>query len=146
MASASVGLPMASHHWSTGSWLVTIVEALVATFKDFEQVALLGFGEDGQPPVVEDQELDATEGLEQGGVSAVAAGERERLEEPRGAMIEDAASVPASFVAEGAGDPALADPGRPSDQEALGAVDPTVGMPRGPVFERLDRHLNRMFP
>ena len=89
--------------------------ALVAIFEDFEQVALLGFGEDRQPPVVEDQELDAGEGFEQAGVSAVAAGERERLEEPRRPVIEDASPVPAGFVAESAGDPALADSGRSHD-------------------------------
>ena len=43
---------------ASGSWLVTIVEArLVVIFEDFEQVAVLGLDEDGQPPVVEDQKL-----------------------------------------------------------------------------------------
>ena len=73
--------------------------ALVAMFEDFEEVALLGFSEDRYPPVVEDQELDAGEGFEQAGVSAVAAGERQRLEEPRRPMIEDASPVPAGPTA-----------------------------------------------
>ncbi len=68
--------------------------------------------------------MDAGEGFEPPGVSAVAASERERLEEPGRAATEDAAPVPAGLAAEGASDPALPGSGRPGDQEPLGAIDP----------------------
>ena len=42
-------------------------------------------------------------------------------------MVEDALPVAAGLVAERAGDPALADAGRPGDQEPFGAFDPVAG-------------------
>jgi hypothetical protein len=42
-------------------------------------------------------------------------------------MVEDASPIPASLVAERAGDPAFADAGRPGDQKPFGAVDPVAG-------------------
>ena len=58
--------------------------------------------------------MNAADGFEQAAIAAVAASEGERLEQPRDAMILDRAIVAASLVAEGAGNPALADPGRDS--------------------------------
>jgi hypothetical protein len=72
--------------------------ALVTVFEDFEEIALLRLGEDGEPPIVQDQELDARKVLEQPTVTAVAAGERERLEETRNAVIENAFAVPTCLV------------------------------------------------
>lgn len=53
----------------------------------FEQVAALGGGERREAPVVEDQQFGAGDGLEGAGVSAVASGERQRLEEARDAVV-----------------------------------------------------------
>src|SRR3546814_4458905 len=78
------------------------------------------------PPVVEDQQVDAGQRLEQPGVAAVAAGERQGLEEPGQAVVEDGAVVAAGLVAEGAGDPALAHTGRPGDQQVVPAGDPVA--------------------
>ena len=100
--------------------------ALMAIIDDLEQIAALLAGERGEPPIVEDEELDARRALEQPGIASVAAGERERLEQPRQAMIEDGTIVAAGLVAERAGDPALAGPGRAGDQEVLLAVDPVA--------------------
>ena len=65
--------------------------------------------------------------LEQPRVAAVAAGERQGLEQPRQPVVEDGAIVAAGLVAERAGDPALADAGRADDQQVLLAVDPVAG-------------------
>ena len=60
-------------------------------------------------------------------MAAVAAGERQRFEEPRDALVEDGASVTTGLVAKRAGDPALADAAGPGDQAVLMAVDPVAG-------------------
>ena len=65
--------------------------------------------------------------LEQPRMPAVAAGQRERLEQPRHAMVEDGAIVAACLVAERAGDPAFADAGRAGDQQVVLALDPVAG-------------------
>ncbi len=128
MASASVGSPMTSCQCSTGTWLVTMVErAAVAIVDDFEQVAALLGGQRGEPPIVEDEQVDAGDAGQQASVAAVAAGERERLEQPRQPVIEDGAIVAAGLVAERAGDPALAHPGRADDQQVQLALDPVAG-------------------
>ena len=80
-----------------------------------------------EAPVVEDEQLDAGEALEQAGMASVAAGERQRLEQPRHALVEDGAVVAAGLVPEGAGDPGFADAGRAGDQQILVAVDPIAG-------------------
>src|SRR5271170_5811928 len=94
---------------------------LMTVFEDFEEIALLGLGERRQAPIVQDQELDARETFEQ---ASVAAGERQRLEQARNPMVDHASAVPAALLAEGAGDPTLADAGGPGDQKSFGAVDP----------------------
>ena len=96
----------------------------MAIFEDFEEIALLGKGERRKPPIIQDQELDASERLEKPGVTTIAARERQRLEESGNALIEHASPVPAGLVAERAGDPAFADPCRPRDQKSFGARDP----------------------
>ena len=57
--------------------------APMAIFDDLEQIAALGGAEDGQAPVVENEQLDASERLQEPTVTAVAAGERERFEQAR---------------------------------------------------------------
>lgn len=58
----------------------------VAVLEDREQIAALGGGERREAPVVGDQQLDTGNGFEGAGVAAIAAGERERLEEARDAV------------------------------------------------------------
>jgi len=88
--------------------------AAVAIVDDFEQVAALLGGQRSEPPIIEDEQFDAGDAGEQTTVAAVAAGERQRFEQPRQPVIEDGAIVAAGLVAERAGDPALANPGRSS--------------------------------
>ena len=56
--------------------------------------------------------LQTAEGSDQARMAAIAAGERQVAEQLRHALIEDGAVVAAGLVAEGAGEPTLADAGR----------------------------------
>ena len=70
--------------------------------------------------------MNAADGFEQSAMSAVAASQGERLEQARNAVILDRTIIAAGFVAEGAGDPALAEPCCPCDEQVLVAVDPVA--------------------
>jgi hypothetical protein len=67
------------------------------------------------------------QGLEEPGVTPIAAGERQGFEEPGDTLVENGATVAASLVAERAGDPALADTGGADDGEVVVTVDPVAG-------------------
>ena len=86
---------MASCQCSTGSWLVTIVEA-VAVFGDLQEVAALGGGEVGGATIVNDHHLHAGDGLDDAFVAAVTAGKSEGFEHARGVLIEGRPSRHAS--------------------------------------------------
>jgi hypothetical protein len=58
--------------------------------------------------------LNAADGFEQAAIATVTASQGERLEQARNAVILDRTIVAAGFVTEGAGNPALAEPGRDS--------------------------------
>ena len=98
----------------------------MAIIKELQKVAPFGRIENREPPVVEDEELNATDGFEQAAIAAVASSEGERIEQARDAMILNRAIVAASFVAEGASNPAFAQPGCPCDEQVLIAVDPVT--------------------
>ena len=89
--------------------------ATVAIIKDLQQVAPFGRIENRQAPVIEYQELNAAEGFEQAAIAAVAASQGERLEQARDAVILDRTIVAAGLVAEGAGNPTLAQAGQSRD-------------------------------
>src|SRR6266478_367341 len=82
--------------------------ATVAIIKDLQKVAPFGRIENRKAPIIEDEELNPAEGFEQAAISAVAASQGERLEQARDAVILDRTIIAAGFVAEGAGNPALA--------------------------------------
>ena len=82
--------------------------ATVAIIQDLQKVAPFGRIENRKAPVIEDQELNAADGLEQATIAAVAASKGKGLEQARDAVILDRAIVAAGLVAEGAGNPALA--------------------------------------
>jgi len=65
---------------------------------DLQQIATLLLRQRGEPPVVEDQKLDACEGLEHPGMTSIAACERQGIEQPRHSLIEDGAIVSAGLV------------------------------------------------
>ena len=68
----------------------------VAVIQDFEQVLRLGAGEGVAQPVIEDQELSASEGVEEIGVGPVRVGQGELMKEARGAVVADGEVTPAS--------------------------------------------------
>src|ERR1043165_706822 len=57
-------------------------------------------------------------------MAAVAARQREILEQPGHALIENRTVVAAGLVAEGRGEPALADAGWPRERQIVMGVDP----------------------
>ena len=76
--------------------------AAVALLDDLKEV-LAGWGvERAKAEIVQDEDVDPRQRLEQPGVAAVAAGERQIAEQLRRALIEDGAVVAASFMAKGA--------------------------------------------
>ena len=82
---------------------------------DLQQITRLIEGDRGETPVVKDQEIDPRQGLQQPCVPAIAARERQGIEQPWHAMIEHGAIVAAGLVAERAGDPTFAEPGQAYD-------------------------------
>ena len=115
MASPRVGSPMMSCQWSTGSWLVMMVEPRPWRSSTISSRSRRAGGQGRQPPIVEDEEIDAAEVLSRRAIATVAARERERLEQARHAMIEHGAIVAAGLVSERAGQPAFADAGQAHD-------------------------------
>ena len=101
---------MMSCQCSTGIWLVTMVEARPWRSSRSSRRSRRSGGLRTESPVVEDEELNATDGFEQAAIAAVASSEGERLEQARDAMILDRAIVAASFVTEGASNPAFLSP------------------------------------
>ena len=98
----------------------------MAVVQDFEQVAPFAWGEDGEAPVVEDEQIEAGDGLDLAGMAAVAARERQRLEQARHAMVGAGAAIPTGLLAEGTGDPTLSEASRAGDQQVLVTGDPAA--------------------
>src|SRR5262249_4461615 len=80
----------------------------VSVLEDFEQIVTSAAVEGFEPEVIENEEIGAAEGFEEAWMTPIASGERQILAELRPAMIEDGSIVAAGFVADGAGEPALA--------------------------------------
>lgn len=115
MASPRVGSPITSCQCSTGIWLVTMVEARPwRSSRISSRSRRSGRIENRQTPIIENEELNAPEGFEHAAIAAVAPSQGEGLEQARDAMILDRTIVAARLVAEGAGNPTLAEPGRDS--------------------------------
>ena len=96
----------------------------VSLLENFEQI-MTGAGVEGfEAEVVENEQTGAAEGFDEARMAAIASGERQVLAELRPTMIEDGAIVAAGFLADGAGQPALADAGRADEGEIVMGVDP----------------------
>jgi hypothetical protein len=109
-------------HWELGG--DDRRSAAISLLEDFEEV-VTGAGVEGlEAEVVEDEEIGAAEGFDEAWMSPVAPGERKVAAELRPAMIENRAIVAAGSVADGAGEPAFADAGRPDEREIVVGVDP----------------------
>ena len=99
--------------------------AAISLLENFEQIVTSAGVEGFEAEVVENEQIGAAEGFDESRMAAVASGERQVLAELWPAMIEDGAIVAAGFLADGAGQPALADAGRGSD------ILPGIGKLRG---------------
>jgi hypothetical protein len=98
--------------------------AAVSFLEDFEQV-MAGAGVEGfEGEVVEDEEVGAAEGLDEARMAPIASGERQIFAELRPAMIENGAIVAAGFLADGAGEPTLANAGRADQGQIVMGIDP----------------------
>ena len=95
----------------------------MAVLEDLQHVAALHGGEDGEAPVIENDNLGPGDGLQQACMATVAPGDGKRLEQARHTVVDDGAAITAGLVAERAGDPALSKAGRPGDQQVLVPVD-----------------------
>ena len=100
--------------------------AAVAFFENLEQVVTSGGIERLETPVVEDEQLHAAERPLDAGIAAIAAGKGEVGEQLGNALVEHRAIVATCSVAERRGEPALADAGRPAQDQVLVRVDPTA--------------------
>src|SRR5208283_2671628 len=78
-------------------------------------------------PIVEDKQLDPRERAQEPGVAGVAVGDGEIGEEPGHAGVEDGDVLPARLVAEGAGEPTLAQTARPGDEQIAALGEPVAG-------------------
>jgi hypothetical protein len=101
--------------------------AIVPIIDDLQEIARLIVCQRGKPPVIEDQKFNASDGLEQAGMAAVAARQRQGVAQPRHALIEDGAIVSAGLVTECAGKPTFADAGLADDDQILMSIDPISG-------------------
>ena len=72
--------------------------ATMAIIKELQKVAPFGRIENRQPPVVENEELNASEVFEQAAIATVAPSKGERLEEARDAIILNRTIITAGFV------------------------------------------------
>src|ERR1700709_2465008 len=81
---------------------------VVAVLDDFQQVAALLSGQWLWSPVVQYEQVDARELAHQPGVAAIAAGQCQRTEQARTALVENREILPASPVAQCAGNETLA--------------------------------------
>ena len=74
--------------------------------------------------VVEYEQIGAAEGFDEARMTSIASGERQVLAELRPAMIENGSIVATGLLADGAGQPALADAGWADQGQIVVSVDP----------------------
>ena len=100
--------------------------AAVSLLENFEQI-VTGAGVEGfEAEVVENEQIGAGDGFDEARMAAVASGERQVLAQLWPAMIEDGPIVATGFLADGAGQPALADAGRADQGQIVVGVDPVA--------------------
>src|SRR3954454_3148401 len=99
---------------------------IVAILDDLQEIArLLGQQRLGAP-VVEHQQVGPGELTQELAVAPVAAGQRQRREQARHAVVQDREVLPASLVPKRAREPTFADPAPPGDQEVARGPDPAA--------------------
>jgi hypothetical protein len=81
---------------------------VVAVLDNLQEIAALFGIELLWSPIIEDEKIDASEGAQELGIATIAAGQRQRCEQARDAVIEDGEVLAARLVAERAGEPTFA--------------------------------------
>src|SRR5271157_1720033 len=99
---------------------------VVAILDDFEQIARLIGRERFGSPVVQDEQFDARQGAQEPGVARIPMGDGQIGEEPGGAGVENGHVFSARLLAEGAGEPALAQAARPGHEQIATLGDPVT--------------------
>ena len=100
----------------------------VAVFEDLEQIASLLVGERRHGPVIEEKEIDACEGIEEFGVSAVAATQPQVFEQARETEVGDAEALAARLVPQGARQERFPDPRGAGDEDVQVLLDEGVSL------------------
>ena len=103
------------------------MQAHAAALQQVEQVAPLLDGELRRRPGIENEQPDLRDPRQQAGVLAVDPRHRELVEQPRQPLVLHRKAVAGGLVAEGAGDPTLADTGLADDEQVLVPLDPLAG-------------------
>src|SRR5438309_1230835 len=98
--------------------------AFGAILEDLEQIVALGRGERRQAPVVDHEQLGLGQPGEQARVGAVAARDVEVVKQARGPGAVGRVAGAAGALGEGFGEPRLADPGGPEEEEVAMLGDP----------------------
>ena len=122
--------------------------AAVAFFEDFVEIAAGAGIERIEAPIIENEQLRAGQGSHDAGMAAVAAGQRKIGEQLGDALIKNRAVVAARLMAEGTGQPAFADAGRPAQDQIVVRLDPfaagelveqgAIEAARGAIIDVLD--------
>jgi hypothetical protein len=86
----------------------------ISLLEDFEQIVTGAGVEWLEAEVVENEQIGAPKGFDEARTAPIASGERQVLAKLRPTMIEDGAIVATGFLADGAGQPALADAAGPT--------------------------------
>ena len=100
--------------------------APIAVVEDFEQVLALPILQPDEPPIIEDEDIDACEACQHGGIRAVPVRERQLGKEARNPAIDYAMALAAGLLAEGTGQKRLTDARRARDQDILMLGDPAT--------------------
>lgn len=79
---------------------------------DLHQISALLGGQLEHQPVVEDEDACPGQGCQEAGLAAVQPGDGEVVEQAGEPLVDDREAITGGTVAESAGYPALADPGR----------------------------------
>lgn len=102
-----------------------------AVVDHFQQVMPGIFLQRRQAPVVQNQDIDLGQLLQGAPEATVAVGDAQLLQQARGAQVQRAVALATGLVAQGAGEPGLADAGRAGQQQVVPLTDPvTTGQGR----------------
>jgi len=96
-------------------------------FEDLQEEAVLVRFEVHESPVVDEEELDASQLGQQLAETSVAVGDGELAEQLGDIAVEGAEALPAGLVGQGASQIRLADAGRSGNQAVLVVTDPVAG-------------------